>query len=154
MNAPGEPIGTTCTSTPPVFGLNKATIQDRRFCETSTSGVIVWAYQFDNAADFRAGFNHIQHYTGFDNVSKYGNHCPPPSGYTDGKTGWYIKNSPRYDNAHHNQQLDCLLNGSKPRPTLLWSMPTQNAFFIAKDTKPTASIQTVVNWWESIHYAS
>jgi len=152
MSAPGEPIGKTCTSTPPEFGLNASTVLDRRFCETYTSGVIIWGYQFDNASDFKAGFTHIQKYTGFDNTTP-GKGCPPPSGVSEGKTLWYIKDSPRYNDSANNQELDCFLNGKTPQPTLMWSMPTQNAFFIAKDQNSGATINSIIKWWESIHYA-
>ena len=49
--------------------------------------------------------------------------------------------------------LDCFLNGKSPQPTLMWSMPTQNAFFIAKDQNSGATINSIIKWWESIHYA-
>ena len=152
MSAPGQPIGKTCTATPPEFGLKASTVLDRRFCVTFTSGVIIWGYQFDNASDFQAGFTHIQKFTGFDNTTP-GKGCPPPSSSSEGKTLWYIKDSPRYNDAASNQELDCFLNGKTPQPTLMWSMPTQNVFFIAKDQASGATISSIIKWWESIHYA-
>jgi len=152
MSAPGEPIGKTCTSTPPTFKLNKATILDRRFCETTTTGVIIWGYQFDNQADFQSGFANMSRFVGLDNTTP-ATTCPPPSGSSAGKTHWFIKNSPRYNDAADNQIIGCLMNGTPAQPTLIWSMPTQNAFFVAKDQRSGATIDSIIKWWETIHYA-
>ncbi len=153
MNASGNPVGKSCISTKvPTFQLNASTITDDRFCTTKTTDVIVWAYQFDSASDFQAGYSHIKAWTGFNNT-KHGGNCPPPGGSSSGTIGWFIKDSPRYGNQAHNQHLDCFMNGTPSKPTLIWSMPTQDAFFIAKDTASGATMNKIVNWWETVSYA-
>jgi hypothetical protein len=153
MNATGNPVGKTCITTKvPTFQLNASTITDDRFCTTKTTGIIVWGYQFDSTSDFQAGYSHIKKWTGFNNT-KPGDNCPPPGGSSAGTIGWFIKNSPRYGNLAHNQHLDCFMNGTPSRPTLIWSMPTQDAFFISKDTASGSSMNDIIKWWETVSYA-
>jgi hypothetical protein len=151
MNDPGSPVGKTCESNPPVFGLNASTLEASRFCTTKESGVIVWGYQFFNRGQYNVGVKHIEKYVGFDNATP-GHGCPPPSGDTEGDTQWNAIHNPRYPQ-RTGQVLECLLNGSTPKPTLVWTMPTQDVFFIAKDTSTAATMNRLVNWWKHVAYA-
>jgi hypothetical protein len=152
MNDPSHPVGTNCTDTPPLFGLKASTVLARRFCaKTDKADVIVWGYQFDNAADYQAGYDHIRSFTGFNNNTP-AKGCPPPSGSSEGTIGWHALHNARYK-SRTGQDLNCFMNGTKPRPTLIWSMPSQHVFFIAKDTSATSTIKTIVNWWDDVAYA-
>ena len=109
---------------------------------------MVWGYQFDNAADYQAGLAHINHFVGFDKVTP-GIGCPPPSGSTEGKIGWHANHNPKYV-SRTGQDIECLIDGNKP--VLIWSMPTQNVFFIGQDNVTGTSINTILSWWKILNY--
>jgi hypothetical protein len=85
---------------------------------------------------------------GFDKVTP-GTTCPPPSGSTTGKIGWHAKSNPKYK-SRTGQDIECLIDNNKP--VLIWTMPTQDAFFIGQDNLKGSSIQTIVSWWEILNY--
>ncbi len=79
----------------------------RRFCaKTDTADVIVWGYQFDNKAGYKAGVDHIKNFTGFNNTTP-GKGCPPPSGSSEGTIGWHALHNPRYK-SQAGQDLELL----------------------------------------------
>ncbi len=149
MNPTGlKPVGTQCVAAK-TFGLNKATLTNSTFCaHTQRANIVVWGYQFDNSADYQAGLAHINHFVGFDK-STPGSGCPPPSGSTEGKIGWHANHNPKYV-SRTGQDIECLVDGNKP--VLIWSMPTQNVFFIGQDNVTGTSIDTILNWWKILNY--
>jgi len=149
MNPAGlKPVGTQCVAAK-TFGLNKATLTNSTFCaHTQRANIVVWGYQFDNASDYQTGFTHINHFVGFDKVTPGGG-CPPPSGSTEGKIGWHANHNPKYA-SRTGQEIECLIDGNKP--VLIWSMPTQNAFFIGQDNVTGTSISTILDWWKILNY--
>jgi hypothetical protein len=150
MNPPSpfKPVGTQCVAAH-LFGLNKATLDASTFCaHTQRANIVVWGYQFDSSADYQAGLTHINHFVGFDKVTP-GTTCPPPSGSTTGKIGWHAKSNPKYK-SRTGQDIECLIDNNKP--VLIWTMPTQDAFFIGQDNLKGSSIQTIVSWWEILNY--
>jgi hypothetical protein len=108
----------------------------------------VWGYQFDSAASYQAGLTHINHFVGFDKVTP-GSGCPPPSGSTEGTIGWHANHNPKYK-SKKGQDIECLIDGAKP--VLIWTMPTQDVFFIGQDNLKGTSIQTILKWWETLDY--
>jgi hypothetical protein len=152
MNPTGagqKPVGTDCI-TAHLFGLNPGTLDARVFCRhTTTANVVVWGYQFDNSADYQAGLAHINHYVGFDLVTPRST-CPPPSGSKEGKVRWRTINNPKYHPFRHGQDIECLTDGQKP--VLIWTMPTQDLFFIGQDNVKGTTIKTVISWWRTLIY--
>ena len=151
MNPAGlSPVGTDCT-TAKLFGLDAATLDARTFCSKTThANIVVWGYQFDSSADYQKGLAHINHFVGFDKVTP-ASHCPPPSGSTEGKIGWHANSNPKYK-SRTGQDIECLIDGGKP--VLIWSMPTQDVFFIGQDNVKGTSLHTVVKWWETLDYGA
>jgi hypothetical protein len=150
MNPPGAtPVGTDCT-TAKLFGINASTLVARTFCAHShkVPNVGVWGYQFASFADYQAGLARINHYVGFDKVTP-GTSCPPPSGSTTGKVGWHAIHNPKYFR-HAGQDIECLTDHSKP--VLIWTMPTQDVFFIGQDRVDGSALTTLINWWKKLTY--
>jgi hypothetical protein len=147
MNPVGlKPVGTECT-TALLFGLDKSTIKTRTFCaKTTGKNIDVWGYQFFNKTGYTAGVAHINTYTGF---SKSASTCPPPSTTEDGETGWHAKANPRYV-ARAGQNIECFLDNGKP--VLIWTMPTQNVFFIAQYHVGGGTVAAIVKWWTTVNY--
>jgi hypothetical protein len=147
MNPAGlKPVGTECT-TALLFGLNKASIKSRIFCaKTTATHIDVWGYQFFTKAGYTAGVAHINSFTGF---SKSASTCPPPSDSEDGETGWHANSNPRYV-ARPGQNIECFLDNGKP--VLIWTMPTQNVFFIAQYHVAGGTIAQIITWWKTVNY--
>ena len=152
MNLTGagaRPLGTDCI-TAKLFGLNRETLDARIFCHhTTAANMVVWGYQFDNSADYRAGLAHMNHYVGFDQA-KPGIKCPPPSGSMAGKDGWHTIHNPAYHAFRRGQDIECLIDAHKP--VIIWTMPTQDVFFIGQDNVEGTAIKAVMNWWRTLTY--
>jgi hypothetical protein len=153
MNPTGlAPVGTSCTRAI-TNGLNAATLTGRTFCsKTTATKTVVWGYQFDNKADYRAGFAHINSYTGFSS-SGASSTCPPAGGSADGSTGWHANSNPKYK-SRNGQILECYVDHAKSGtyPILVWTMPTQNVVFISEDRASGGTLTTLVNWWKTLNY--
>jgi len=152
MNPTGagqKPVGRDCI-TAKLFGLSPRTLDARIFCRhTTTANVVVWGYQFDNSAHYRAGLAHINHYVGFDRV-RPGRTCPPPSSSTEGTVRWHSINNPKYHRFRPGQDIECLIDGQKP--VLIWTMPTQDVIFIGQNNVKGTTIKTVIRWWRTLIY--
>jgi len=143
-----KPVGTDCRAAK-TFGLDSSTLDASTFCNhTTRANIVVWGYQFDNSPDYQAGLAHINHYVGFDKVTP-GSTCPPPSGSTEGKIGWHSKHNPKYF-SRSGQDIECLIDAQEP--VLIWTMPSQDVFFIGEHKVKGSSIQTIINWWETLDY--
>jgi hypothetical protein len=147
MNPSGfKPVGTECTAAL-LFGLDKKTIKTRTFCaKTTGKNIDVWGYQFFNKTGYKAGVEHINSYTGF---SKSTSTCPPAEDTEDGETGWHANSNPRYA-ARAGQNIECFLDNGKP--VLIWTMPTQNVFFIAQYHVKGGTLTNIVDWWKTVNY--
>jgi hypothetical protein len=149
MNPVGlTPVGTSCIRAI-TNGLRASTLIGRTFCsKTTAKNTIVWGYQFDNRADYLAGFAHINSYTGFK-ASGASSTCPPVGGATDGSTGWHANSNPKYKQ-RPGQDLECYYDNSKP--ILVWTMPTQHVVFVSEIKIKGASLTPLVNWWKTLNY--
>jgi len=151
MNPAGEtPVGTHCGAAH-TFGLNRATLVASTFCLHShgVPNVEVWGYQFDSYADYKAGVAHINHYVGFDKYTP-GTNCPPPSGSTVGQIGWHTITNPKYKKQLKGQVIECLIDNQKP--VLIWTLPTQDVFFIGQDGQKGSALETLIGWWKKLSY--
>jgi len=146
--AGAKPLGTDC-STAKLFGLQASTLDARTFClHTTHAHIKVWGYQFDSLADYQAGLAHINHYVGFDQHTPVTS-CPPSSGSAEGKVGWHAIHNPKYF-SRSGQDLECLVDGGNP--VVIWTMPTQDVFFIGQNGVKGTSISTVISWWKTLTY--
>ncbi|HWF78945.1 MAG TPA: hypothetical protein VN695_00100 [Streptosporangiaceae bacterium] len=149
MNPVGfKPVGTDCIKAF-LLGLKASTITSRIFCGTTTKkNIEVWGYQFDNNADYLAGFAHINSFTGFHQSSP-NTGCRTPVETSDGSSLWNANSNPKYVK-RPGQVLECFLdNGS---PLVVWTMPTMNVFFIGRDTAKSDTVAHLVAWWETLNY--
>lgn len=149
MNPVGlSPVGTNCVQGL-LFGLKASTLTARTFCDTTTKkNIQVWGYQFNNHPDYLAGYAHINSYTGFHRTSANST-CNPPIQGTDGLSTWHANANPKYV-TRPGQVLECFVDNNKP--LLIWTMPTMNVFFIARDTGKGDQITRLVNWWKTVNY--
>jgi len=149
MNPVGlSPVGENCY-TAKLFGMDPTTIDNRLFCpKTKRANVVVWGYQFDSFADYQKGLDQINHYVGFDKLTP-GTYCPPPAGSSEGKIGWHSNDNAKY-RSKPGQDLECLIDASKP--VLIWSMPTQDVFFIGQNNVKGSSIRSMITWWRHLDY--
>jgi len=151
MNPVGlSPVGQNCY-TAKLFGMDPTTIDNRLFCpKTTRANIVVWGYQFDSRADYQKGLDQINHYTGFDKVTP-GTFCPPPSGTAEGKVGWHANHNAKYK-SKPGQDIECLIDANKP--VLIWSMPTQDVFFIGQNNVKGTTIKSIVSWWKTLDYGA
>ena len=149
MNPHGHPpVGTDCRKAK-LFGLNKSTIRAAIFCgRTTGKNIGVWGYQFKAPKSYLAGLRHIDSYTGFDQIKHVSASCPPAKGKNGGLVGWHALHNKKYK-ARKGQFLECFRD---KKPLLIWTMPTQNVFFIAKDAGKKATINDLIKWWETVSY--
>jgi len=147
--AGGAPVGTDCSAAK-LFGLDASTVDASTFCfhSHSTPNVELWGYQFDSFAHYEAGLKHINQFVGFDNATP-GTACPPPSGSTEGKVGWHAIHNPRYFR-RSGQDIECLVDSKKP--VLIWTMPSQDVFFIGQDRNVGSTVATLITWWKKLSY--
>lgn len=140
-------VGSDCIAAK-LFGLKAATLTASTFCgKTAFAHVVVWGYQFDSRADYVAGFNHINSFTGFS-PSSAGSTCPASSG-GEGSTGWHAISNPRYK-SRTGQTLECFIDNGEP--LLIWTMPTQDTFFIGQQQQKVSDETNLVNWWKKLNY--
>jgi hypothetical protein len=139
------PVGTGCKPKALLFGLKKETVKSRIDCAATTARSIkLWGYQFFGKPDYLTGLNHVDSYFGFTSGS---DRCPPSGVYTSGSIGW---DSPPNYRSRPGQFIQCFTYYR--RPFLIWTMPTQNVFFMAQDKAPWATIDQVMKWWKTLRY--
>jgi hypothetical protein len=150
MHAPGHaPVGTDCTKGP-LFGLRAKTVRAHIVCsKTSGSQIAIWGLQFNSRKEYQAGVAHLNHYTGFSAIRHVSTTCPPAHGRTAGLAGWHSLSNHKYKK-RSGQFLECFIDTKKP--LLIWTMPTQNAFFIGQDSAKHATIRIILHWWSTLAY--
>jgi hypothetical protein len=101
---------------------------------------VVSGYQMDNRADFNKAWSNFNSWSSFDET-KAGGNCPAPSSAGQGMTPWNSKSFP----STQGQVLECW-TGSNAAPIYVWTMPSQDAFFIAVGADGS-SFKALDNWW-------
>jgi hypothetical protein len=149
MNPAGHsPVGTDCKKAK-LYGLKKSTIRAAIFCgRTTAKNIGVWGYQFKAPKSYIAGLRHMDKFTGFDQIKHLSGSCPPAKGKNGGIVGWHATHNKKYK-ARKGQFLECFKD---KKPLLIWTMPTQNVFFIAKDVAKKATINALMKWWVTVSY--
>ena len=144
------PFASLCGPSAQSFSLSGTT--SSYLCrQTSGTGINVLAYQFDNAADYQAGFASLNSRTGFVAVGASGS-CPPPAGSRTGSTGWHSTRSATYP-ARSGQVLECYTDGHNHFPLLVWTLPTQRVVLLADDGATGASLSLLYNWWTTLSFS-
>jgi hypothetical protein len=149
MDPPGfGPLGTDCRRAP-LLGLKASTLISRRFCpDTGFKHVVLAGYQFDNNADYLTGFAELNSFAGFHRSSAVAS-CQPVIQGQDGVSPWNADKDPRFVD-HPGQVIECFTDNG--HPTLIWTLPTMNAFFIAQDLGKDARIRRILGWWVTLSY--
>ena len=108
--------------------------------DTDLPNGYVNAYQMDNRADYTKTWSNFNTWSSFDE-STAGSSCPPASSGGQGLTTWSGKSFP----SMQGQALECW-TGSNATPIYVWTMPTQDAFFIAVGANGS-SFKALDTWW-------
>ena len=116
---------------------------------TSSTDINVLAYQFDDAADYQAGFAALDSKTGFVALGAAGA-CPPPGSSTTGATGWH--NSTAKYPARSGQVLQCYTDAHNHLPLLVWTLPTQRVVLLADDGATSATVSGLYDWWTTLRF--
>jgi hypothetical protein len=157
MNPAGfSPVGTNCVKAV-LLGLNASTLTSRLFCpDTTKARIQVFGYQFDTRAHYLAGVAHINSYTGFQRTST-NTTCKPAVQGTDGLSPWWANGNPKYYQlegtkkvARPGQVLECFIDNGYP--LVIWTLPTMNVFFLARDHDKADQITRLVDWWTTVNY--
>src|SRR5438128_5927325 len=83
------------------------------------------AYQMDNRADYDKAWSKFNSWSSFDE-STAGSKCPAASNGRQGLQSWKSDSFPSVQ----GQVIECW-TGSNAAPIYVWTMPTQDAFFVA-----------------------
>jgi hypothetical protein len=106
-----------------------------------TDGWALQGFQFDNTAAYRASFAAVNTDLDFD-AATAGASCPPGGNLVQGQHTWWTEN---VWPVATGQVLECMfaVNGDA---TYLWTLPSEQAFFVLFGDKTTtfAQLQT---WW-------
>jgi hypothetical protein len=148
MNPAGAaPVATAC-STAPLQGLDPATLTSRLYCtHAAQPNVVVWAYQFDSSSDYQAGVGELNKTLKF-NPATASKSCPPPSGHSNGDTGW--KSGSNYPD-RTGQNIECYTAGGG-EPVIVWTMPSQDVIFLAEYKVKGTPMTNLIAWWKTTTY--
>jgi hypothetical protein len=108
---------------------------------------IVQAYQMNSYANYLKTWAAFNKWWDFLNYTPH-SACPPPGSNhltSEGTVTWYDKYFP----TRQGQVLECEWTGTSANlnePAYAWTLPTENAFFIAW-AAPGTSFSTLDTWW-------
>jgi hypothetical protein len=85
--------------------------------------------------------------TGFDPAAATGGCRPPVLSTTVGTTTWNKQNYP----SRPDQIFECYTD-NRHHPAILWTLPTQRVLLWAEDRATLATLNNLINWWESTSY--
>jgi hypothetical protein len=104
----------------------------------------IYAYQMDSQADYEATWQSYSKVAGFTGASP-GPDCPP----TKGGVGTFPTDSKMFPH-RPGQVLWCVMVdvGNGPQPTYTWTLPSEDAFFVAAGA-PHSSFAALDKWWSS-----
>ena len=101
----------------------------------------LFAFQFDNEADYSTSLVALNKFKGFD-PSTAGSVCPPGPG-VQGLIGWHSDVFP----VEPDQVLECLSVGTADsQPDYVWTYPTDNAFIDAQAAEHS-TFADLGGWW-------
>ena len=99
----------------------------------------------NSTANYLASWQNFNKWWGFD-ISQAGPNCPPSGNNTQGIYSWNARDFP----VRAGQVLECgtVGSGRNAAPTYVYTMPTENAFFVAQGTDGS-SFAALDNWWSN-----
>ena len=104
----------------------------------------LYAYQMDSQADYEATWQSYSKVAGFTGASP-GQDCPPAKG----GVGTFPTDSKMFPH-RSGQVLWCVMVdvGNGPQPTYTWTLPSEDAFFVAAGA-PKSSFAALDKWWSN-----
>jgi len=104
----------------------------------------LYAYQMDSQADYEATWQSYSKVAGFTGSSP-GQDCPPAKG----GVGTFPTDSKMFPH-RSGQVLWCVMVdvGNGPQPTYTWTLPGEDAFFVAAGA-PKSSFAALDKWWSN-----
>jgi hypothetical protein len=104
----------------------------------------LYAYQMDSQADYEATWQSYSKVAGFTGSSP-GQDCPPAKG----GVGTFPTDSKMFPH-QSGQVLWCVMvdAGNGPQPTYTWTLPGEDAFFVAAGA-PKSSFAALDKWWRN-----
>ena len=104
----------------------------------------LYAYQMDSQADYEATWQSYSKVAGFTGSSP-GQDCPPAKG----GVGTFPTDSKMFPH-RPGQVLWCVMVdvGNGPQPTYTWTLPSEDAFFVAAGA-PKSSFAALDKWWSN-----
>ena len=104
----------------------------------------LYAYQMDSQADYEATWQSYSKVAGFTGASP-GTDCPPAKG----GVGTFPTDSKMFPH-RTGQVVWCVMVdvGNGPQPTYTWTLPSEDAFFVAAGA-PKSSFAALDKWWRN-----
>ena len=137
-------VPTHCQTLAMPSGLQLVGVVSRLQCtDPSLPGGSIFAFQFDNAADYATDWTAFNSWLGFSAQDDTGQ-CPPPSSGTNPEGQQEFKNgfAPDYT---QGQVLECLTAGDD-EPSYSWTYPGQYAVITAQAASGS-SFAGLDSWW-------
>ena len=137
---------TQCQPDPPPYGFDMPGRVEALVCTDPglPKGSQVYAYQLDNHADYEATWQSFNKVIGFDSANA-GPNCPPAKG----GVGTFPTDSKMFPH-RSGQVLWCVMVdvGNGPQPVYTWTLPSEDAFFVAAGA-PKSSFAALDKWWSN-----
>jgi hypothetical protein len=140
----GDPT-TQCQNDPPPYSWDMTGRVAALMCNDPGLGKgKVYAYQMDSQADYESTWLSYSKVAGFTETIP-GQDCPPAKGHA----GTFPTDSKMFPH-QAGQVLWCAMAdvGNGPQPTYTWTLPGEDAFFVALGA-PNSSFAAMDNWWKN-----
>ena len=140
-----DPSADCKTLTPPLNWTSPGLVQALQCIDLNLPGGQIYAFQMNSSANYLASWQSFNKWWGFD-ISQAGPKCPPSGTSPQGIYSWNARDFP----ARAGQVLECgtLGSGSNAAPTYVYTMPTEDAFFVAQGADGS-SFTALDNWWSN-----
>lgn len=140
-----DPTTDCKTLTPPFNWASPGLVSAMQCTDPNLSGGSIYAYQMNSTASYLTNWQNFNKWWGF-NISNAGPNCPPSGGSSQGTYAWKASDFP----TRAGQVLECgtVGSGSSAGPAYAYSMPTQDAFFVAQGADGSA-FTALNNWWSN-----
>ena len=134
---------TQCSSIKPSWA-SPGLVTSLSCTDTGLPNGAVFGYQMDSRADYTTTWQNFNSSSSF-NGSSAGSTCPPSGSGGQGLTPWWDDKLGFHQT--QGQVLECW-TGANAAPIYVWTMPTQDAFFMAVGADGS-SFKALDNWWTS-----